>query len=65
MPTCTRTRATGDGEVAFLPSGARRDARGYLTEWQRAQPSTWRELYAVWQLLRTFRSDIPPGSTLV
>ena len=55
----------GWGGCICLPSGARRDARGYLTLWQRAQSSTWRELYAVWQLLRTFRADIPQGSTLV
>jgi hypothetical protein len=55
----------GWGGCLCLPSGERLDARGYLTLWQREQSSTWRELYAVWQLLRTFRDRLQPSWTLL
>lgn len=54
--------ARGWGGCVLLPSGERLDARGYLTEEGRMQSSTWRELFAIFQVLRSVGHRLPRGS---
>mmetsp|Transcript_38654 Transcript_38654/g.65061 ORF Transcript_38654/g.65061 Transcript_38654/m.65061 type:complete len:728 (-) Transcript_38654:46-2229(-) len=54
----------GWGGCLLLPSGERLDARGYLTDCERKQSSTWRELMAIFRILESVGHLIPRGTRL-
>lgn len=54
----------GWGGCLLLPSGETLNARGYLSDWERAQSSTWRELLAIYKVIRSVGHRIPRGTRL-